>query len=441
MTEVYDAASDASPAPEPPARGSAEAEEPRGSSALRLVMLALGVVLLGLIAGLSAVIVVLAIVVMIFLHELGHYLTARSAGMKCTEFFIGFGPRIWSTQRGETEYGIKAIPAGAYVKVIGMTNLEEVDPVDEPRTYRQGSYRRRMSVADAGSAMHFLIALVCLFVLLVGWGVPQDDVWEVGRLAAPSAGDVSPAEAAGVEIGDSVVTVSGSDIETFDDLRVALATTEPGDEVLVTVERDGELVDLQVVLGDNGEGLSFLGIGAYHPAQEVGVAAAVPRTATEFASFSWQSMGALADFFSPSGLSGFVSQAVDVSPGDDATAVDEETTTAADEENSNRVLSIYGAARIGTQAANTGVAALLGFMVLINIFIGIFNLVPLLPLDGGHVAVASYERIRELMARTNQRYHADVAKLMPLTYVVVFVLVSVGLVALYMDIFDPVNLE
>jgi membrane-associated protease RseP (regulator of RpoE activity) len=289
--------------------------------------------------------------------------------------------------------------------------------------------------------MHFLIALVCLFVLLVGWGVPQDDVWEVGRLAAPSAGDVSPAEAAGVEIGDSVVTVSGSDIETFDDLRVALAATEPGDEGLVTVERDGELVDLQVVLGDNGEGLSFLGIGAYHPAQEVGVAAAVPRTATEFASFSWQSMGALADFFSPSGLSGFVSQAVDVSPGDDATAVDEETTTAADEENSNRVLSIYGAARIGTQAANTGVAALLGFMVLINIFIGIFNLVPLLPLDGGHVAVASYERIRELMARTNQRYHADVAKLMPLTYVVVFVLVSVGLVALYMDIFDPVNLE
>src|SRR4029079_19291502 len=100
----------------------------------------------------------------IVLHELGHFLTAKKAGMKCTEFFIGFGPRIWSFRRGETEYGVKAIPAGAYVKIIGMNHLEEVDPSDEERTYRRKPFWRRLSVAVGGSTMHFLIAFVLICV-------------------------------------------------------------------------------------------------------------------------------------------------------------------------------------------------------------------------------------------------------------------------------------
>jgi len=436
VTEVHDAQHDTGLPPAPPSRAPDD-PQPEGSSPIRLTMLALGVVFLGLIAGLSSVVVVLAIVVMIALHELGHFVTARSAGMKCTEFFIGFGPRIWSTHRGETEYGIKAIPAGAYVKVIGMTNLEEVDPVDEPRTYRQKSYWRRMSVAVAGSAMHFMIALVCLFVLLVGFGVARPDNWAVGRLAPAVEGEASPADAAGIQVGDEIVAVAGAGISTFDDLRDALAPHGPGDEVVVIVQRGADEVELTVLLGDNGDGGAFLGIGADYPAEPMGVVEAVPRTFSEFGSFSWQSIGALADFFSPSGLSGFLSQAADVHSSDDAG-----TDAAADPaEEGNRVLSIYGAARLGSQAAENGAAMLLGFLVLINIFIGIFNLVPLLPLDGGHVAVATYERVRELLARSNERYHADVAKLMPLTYAVVFLLVSVGLVALYLDIFNPVNLE
>jgi membrane-associated protease RseP (regulator of RpoE activity) len=439
VTEIHDAhrddaSSSVAPAPE-------QFEEVRpATSAIRLVMLALGVVLLGVVAGVSAVVVVLAIVVMITLHELGHFLTARSADMKCTEFFIGFGPRIWSTHRGETEYGIKAIPAGAYVKVIGMTNLEEVDPADEPRTYRQKSYWRRMSVAVAGSAMHFAIALVCLFALLVGFGVSDEEVWDVGRLAAADGSDESPAALAGVEVGDEFVSVGGAPITTFDDLHTALTPHEPGDQVTVVVARGGTLVELDVTLGDNGDGDPFLGVGPSYDPVTVGVVEAIPRTVSEFGSFSWQSIGALADFFSPSGLGGFVGQAVDST----SEAVDTSEEVTDDEDaaaDANRVLSIYGAARLGSQAtADSGVSALLGFLVLINIFIGIFNLVPLLPLDGGHVAVATYERIRELLARSNQRYHADVAKLMPLTYVVVFVLVSVGLVALYLDIIDPVQL-
>jgi hypothetical protein len=131
---------------------------------LRLAVLAGLVVLLGVTRGLPIVIVILAILLMIFLHELGHYLAARWSGMKATEFFIGFGPKIWSFQRGETEFGLKAIPAGAYVRILGMNNLEEVDPADEPRTYRQQPFRARFNVAVAGSAMHFAVALLLLVV-------------------------------------------------------------------------------------------------------------------------------------------------------------------------------------------------------------------------------------------------------------------------------------
>ena len=176
-----------------------------------------------------AVVVVVASCVMIFLHELGHFLTAKRAGMKVTEFFLGFGPRIWSFQRGETEYGIKAIPAGAYVPIIGMNNLEEVDPADEARTYRQKSLLgRRMSVAVAGSAMHFLIALVLVFVRLLAFGAVTDDSagnWTVDELSTP----------ADVELQHPNVRSSASrssSCSTTATRRRPVAGLEPGDRIV-----------------------------------------------------------------------------------------------------------------------------------------------------------------------------------------------------------------
>jgi membrane-associated protease RseP (regulator of RpoE activity) len=403
---------------------------------LRLAILVGSVLLLGLWAGVSAVMVVLAIVAIIFLHELGHYVTARAAGMKVTEFFIGFGPRVWSFTRGETEYGIKAIPAGAYVKVIGMTNLEEVDPADEARTYRQKPYWRRMSVAVAGSTMHFLLALVCLFAFFVGVGVSDLDEWEIGRLApASDAAPESPAGEAGVQVGDRIVAFDGVVVATFDELRGEIVSRAPGDEVVVTVERHTERLDIPVALGEV-EGVAYLGVGPAYPPQRLSVASAASTTVTEFAEYSRLTVEAIVRIFSPSGLSNFLGLAVDT-----ARSPDEGVSSLPIEEQGDRVLSIYGAARLGTQMADSGVAGLLAFLALINIFIGIFNLVPLLPLDGGHVAIATYEKIRELLARSRARYHADVAKLIPLTYAVIFVLVGVGVVALYLDIANPIDLS
>ena len=140
---------------------------------------------------------------MIFMHELGHYLTARWTGMKVTEFFIGFGPRLWSFRKGETEYGVKGIPAGAYVRIIGMNNLDPVEPGDEQRSYRIKSWPRKMLVVSAGSAMHFIMAIVLLAVLALFYGVQNDDgAWQVSRTSQASA-----AAELGIEPGDVMLSV------------------------------------------------------------------------------------------------------------------------------------------------------------------------------------------------------------------------------------------
>ena len=157
----------ASDAPPPPSSPVTAGEK---SSPVGLMVLVGLLVFAGISGGISLVIVILSLVVMIFMHELGHYLAARHGGMKATEFFIGFGPKLWSFKRGETEFGFKGIPLGAYVRIIGMSNLEEVDPEDEPRTYRQQSYPKRLLVAVAGSGMHFLMALVLLYTVLITTG-------------------------------------------------------------------------------------------------------------------------------------------------------------------------------------------------------------------------------------------------------------------------------
>ena len=183
-----------------------------GDRRIRVLLLAGAAASLFLIGGLPVVVVVASILVILVLHELGHYLVARWCGMQVTEFFVGFGPRLWSFRRGETEYGIKAIPAGAYVRITGLNNLEAVDPMNEHRTYRAQSYPRRLAVMFAGSATHFLTAIVLLVVIFSVIGRPDPHIWTVGQVVPGSA-----AEQMGVSAGDRVVSVAGIDTPDFDD--------------------------------------------------------------------------------------------------------------------------------------------------------------------------------------------------------------------------------
>src|SRR3954452_10344162 len=157
----------------------------------------------------TPLILIVGIILMVMLHEFGHYWTAKRSRMKVTEFFLGFGPRLWSFTRGETEYGVKAIPAGGYVRIIGMTNLEEVDPADEPRTFRQATPGKRLTVILAGVTVNLVIAAVLIFVVIAGQGRVFDGPnTTVERVVAGSAADQ-----AGLQARDKVIGVNGARID------------------------------------------------------------------------------------------------------------------------------------------------------------------------------------------------------------------------------------
>jgi membrane-associated protease RseP (regulator of RpoE activity) len=411
---------------------------------LRLALLIAAVALAGVAFGWPVLVVILGIVVMIFLHELGHYLTAKWSGMKVTEFFIGFGPKIWSFRRGETEYGLKVVPAGAYVRIIGMNNLDEVDPVDEPRTYRQKSFPERLLVVSAGSLMHFAQAFVLLVVLLGVVGFPGRSIanppdrasaWEINTVEGDSA-----AQAAGLEEDDLIVAVDGVPVSRYDELSDALAPYDVGDEVRLTVERDGVERTVEAELGPRpadvpgGEpGSPFLGVGSskHFSDEPIGLGTAIVRAPGEMLRFTGQTFGAMAGFFSPDGIGDF---ATNVGEANDRDSGAGGSGSSADDD--GRLISIIGVVQLGSQDVENRGAFLLALFFSLNMFIGIFNMLPLLPLDGGHAAMAIYERIRSRPGRT---YHADFAKLLPLTYAVVMVLVVLGVTAMYLDIVDPIS--
>lgn len=403
-------------------------DEIRTTSPARTLLIAAGVLFLGFQAGFNVVLVIVALIFIIFMHELGHYLTAKSAGMKVTEFFIGFGPSIWSFQRGETTYGVKGIPAGAYVRIIGMSNLEEVDPADEERTYRAKPYWRRLSVAVAGSTMHFLMAFVLIFVVFAGFGRqnPDSSSWTVG--VPPEK--PSPAFDAGLQLGDRIVGVDGNAVSNFPELTTYLQA-HPGEAVELEVERGGETLAIDATLADHnpdGKKVGYLGIAATAPTERVGPLRAVIDGTKEMALTAKASVLGLGHIFSPSGVSRYVDTVTGAQGGAEPSDVAAERPT-----------SVVGIVQIGGQAAENGLVNVLYLLFAVNIFIGIFNLLPMLPFDGGHVAIATYEKIRSMIS--GRAYQADVAKLLPLTYVVVLVLALLFVTSVYIDIVDPISVN
>ena len=359
---------------------------------------------------------VVGVVISIFLHELGHYLTARWTGMKVTQFFLFFGPRLWSFRRGETEYGIRAIPLGAFVRIIGMNRMDEVDPGDEARTYRQKSFPRRLLVISAGSIMHMLIAVVLLFGV---YAVAGEETFSDGaRVSQLSAG--GPAAGAGVLPGDIVVAVDGVSVDSPAELGEAIRTNEPGDNVVLGVIRDGELVALTLALGVNNSGDALAGIssGSVFDTINHSIPAAAGNAVTDIFPFAWESTKGVVKVLNPVNIISHV--------------------TGGNDDLSSRPTTLYGVAQVSDDVGeSSGWAGMVLLLAVLNVFVGVFNMFPLLPLDGGHAAIAVYERVREAERGSKQRYFADVERLMPFTMGVVTVLAMLMFAGLYLDISQP----
>jgi membrane-associated protease RseP (regulator of RpoE activity) len=383
-----------------------------------------------------------ALVVSVMLHETGHFVTAKRFGMKCTQYFFGFGPTLWSFQRGETEYGFKAIPAGGFVKIVGMTSLDEVDPEDEARSFRRAPGWQRVIVLAAGSFMHFLLAAVLIFGLALTIGMENDNTTQLGTVAAcvpaneqamtngaacTSGEAKSPAVVAGLKVGDEVTSFNGTAVSNWTQLSNAILKVKPGAPVSLTVDRGGHSVTLHTALAEVPGHGSYFGIAPAAVLQRQGPVNAIKYVGTGFSQTVTGTVSALGQV--PSALPNLFSP--------------NRSTTAA-----GNLSSVVGAA----QATGAAVAAKVGweykvnFVLLLiaelNIFWGIFNLFPLLPLDGGHIAVVIWERIKAWFARLRRLPDpgpVDYRRVVPVMFAVFAVIVVFTLVVIVADIVNPVN--
>jgi membrane-associated protease RseP (regulator of RpoE activity) len=394
---------------------------------------------------LGILIFVLALLISVMLHEFGHFITAKKFGMRVTQFFVGFGTTLWSVFRGETEYGVKALPFGGFVKITGMTSMEEVDVADEPRSFRNQPGWQRIIVLAAGSFMHFVLALFLLFALALGVGMAEnsnqisavtscvpDNVTAVNS-ATPCAGGglgTSPAVKAGLRASDRIISLAGKPVTSFNQLHSVLKSQQPGVPVPIVIVRNGHELHLTVTLAKvPKDSVSYLGMEPVTIYQRDSFGGSIAFAGSQFADTITSSVSAI----------GRLPAAIP-----DLFAKDRAKTPAGDVSSVVGVGDVTGdvvAASLPWQAKVTLVMYLVASL---NIFVGLFNLLPLLPLDGGHLAVVIFERIRAWFARLRGRPDpglVDIQKLVPVSLLVFAVLVGLGTLLIAADIFNPVHIQ
>lgn len=428
------------------------------------------------------VVLVVGLLVSIALHEVGHMMPAKRFGVRVSEYFVGFGPTLWSRKRGETEYGIKAIPLGGFVRLVGMVppqervkpvrgprwavsliadareaSVEEIEPGEDHRAFYHLSWWRKIIVMFGGPAVNLVLAALLFTVVLSTIGTPTASL-TVGAVAecVPAAGALecedgdpaSPAEEAGIEAGDTITAVNGTAVTQWSE-ATALIAARPGQETAIEVDRDGEALSLTIVpaerersvIGDDGEVVTNAsGVELTETVGYLGVfselrAKRQPLTAgTE--------------------LTGdYLALTADVIVTLPAHVWDVSKAALGMQERSNEsIMGVVGVGRVageitGTQADGYGLTQKFGDMLMLlgglNLALFAFNMIPLLPLDGGHIASALWQGIKNGWAKLRKRARpapVDVARMMPLAYGVFGVLLLMGAILIYADIVAPVTL-
>ena len=378
------------------------------------------------IIGILAFVVALLISVMI--HEFGHYLTARHYGMRVSEFFLGFGKRLWSTQRGETEFGIKAIPAGGYCRIEGMAPQDQMPIGEEGRAFYKASSGKKLIVLGAGSFLHFVLGFLLLFTLFAGVGTNQ---------VLPVIGEVvkaSAAESAGIQAGDEIVSINGVKVKNWYK-DVEAIRNSGGKDLILGIKRDGQERSItatpRLTEVDGGKRyvlgiINTTGIERSSFTQSISYSTKVSKN---FVTESVKSLIAL-----PSKIPALWGQ-----------------TVRGEERDANGLVGVVGVARVSGQAIGDGelsfverISTFLLIIASLNFFVGVFNLLPILPLDGGHMAVAIADEVRALFAKLRGRPRPagiDVTLLTPVTMVVFVILASLTLLLLVADVINPVRLN
>jgi membrane-associated protease RseP (regulator of RpoE activity) len=404
----------------------------------------------------------LAILISVSLHELGHMVTAKHFGMKVTKYFVGFGPTIFSVQRGETEYGLKWIPLGGFCKIVGMTPQDDdVSPEDQPRAMWRFPVWKRTVVMAAGSITHFILAVVAMWFAAVFVGLPNPalpanaaeqrtvpatievgECVQVSTSTTPCAvgqnGDVAgPAAAAGLKDGDLITAVGNTPIANYGQLTDVIRAQKPG-PVAFTYTRDGQtgtatvnLISAQRAPLDDPSG----------PVTQVAVAG-IGWSTDEPGLITYGPIDAI-------GATGDYSVTIVKGTFEALQRIPEKVpalwnSITGSERDPDTPISVVGASRLGGEAIAAGLPQVfLMIFISLNVFIGIFNLLPLLPVDGGHIAIAWYEKIRSwIYARLKKPDpgRVDYYKLMPLTYAVILIGGAFTLLTITADVINPISI-
>jgi membrane-associated protease RseP (regulator of RpoE activity) len=393
----------------------------RRGAGISLLLVLLGLIVLAVFrpSTIDTLAIIFGIVALIMLHEAGHYFTAKRAGMKVTEFFLGFGPRVWSFRRGETEYGVKAIPAGGYVRIVGMSNLEDVDPDEEPRTFRHGTFGNRLTVILAGVSVNLVLAFLLIFVALIGRGLPDTLEADVSRVLPDS-----PAAAAGIRDGDNIIAIDGQRLDVDRDIADVLRD-RVGQPTTIVVERDGGTATVTAVPKERSSsdksGIIGVSVGqsvssyrSFNPIE------AVPESFSTIGQITRDTGAGIGRLFSPDGIERYSKNFTGDAPKQGSPASNE------------RPRSIIGIVDIGGDLVGGNVWSLLFLLGAINLIVALFNLIPLLPFDGGHAAVVIYEQAASKIRGREVR--VDFRKLVPVTALVLVVFLTLGLSAMFLDI-------
>lgn len=429
---------------------------------------------------LGVLLFIVGVAVSIGLHELGHLIPGKLFGVKVTQYFIGFGPTIWSRRRGETEYGVKAVPLGGYVKLIGMlppgkgedprrvrstdtsmvskmiadaraAEYELVEPGDEDRLFYRLPWWKKLIVMASGVTTNLVLAFLLFAVVFMGYGVAQSTttIATVSQcVIAVTAADLdqgqrdctaddpeAPAKAAGILPGDRVVSFNGRPIREWSDLQTAIRGNAAGPAVIGVV-RDGKDLTLRTNTTvstrpdpDDTEQVTrsgFLGVAPSQVIERQGPGYVVTTMATS----TWQTVEGIASL--PVKLYHVGRAAIGL-----------------EERDRNGPMSVVGAGRVAGEMTSLADTPIQGFMSVLallaglNLFLGMLNLVPLLPLDGGQMAGAIYEGLRRGVAKVRGRPDpgfVDIAKLLPVGYVMAGVILIASVVLIYADIVAPVSL-
>jgi membrane-associated protease RseP (regulator of RpoE activity) len=408
--------------------------------------------------GLGVAAFALAILISVSLHEAGHMITAKRFGMKVTKYFVGFGPTIFSWKRGETEYGLKAIPLGGFCKIVGMTPQDDdVEPGDQPRAMWRFPVWKRTIVMSAGSITHFGLAIVAMWFAAAFVGLPNPDVPTTTaqtraqpayvyiadcvepdpatKKCPPDA--VAPAKAAGLQTGDRITAINGVPVADYGQMVDAIRALPVG-PAMFAYERNGRPGTAKVtpvraqrapMADENGPTSEVAVVGA-------GLKLTMPGLVTYGAVGAF---GATADYGRQMVVGTF--EAFQTIP-EKVPALWHSITGS--QRDPDTPISVVGASRLGGEAIAAGLPEyFLMIFIALNVFIGIFNLLPLLPLDGGHIAIIWFERARSwLFARLKKPDpgRVDYFKLMPITYGVILIGGAFTLLTVTADIVNPISI-